>query len=153
MGSTGAMAAHMLCLLALVFSLGYSPTTVEGKGEWMGLDKLPHVNAPYITPKPWNVVKPTIRIPAADVKVYTTEESVLERRHDYKGVVIAAIGYRFDNSHKPIRRFEVLESLRSQAAQMGANTIVGLKMEENTPEPRFSDTELVMCGTAIYLDP
>jgi uncharacterized protein YbjQ (UPF0145 family) len=140
------MPAYTLCLLSFLFSLAYSPATVEGRGvASYEVTTSPHlVNQEVLDIVNQNMIR------SSDVKVYTTEESILGRRHDYKGVVLATMGYTFNNKHKPNHRVEVLENLRSRAAEMGANTIVGLKMEENTPH---GGTELVMYGTAVFLDP
>merc|ERR1711874_663825 len=143
-GTEQVMPAYTLCLLSFILSLAYSPATVEGRAGYE-VTTSPHL----VNQEVLDIVNPN-RIRSSDVKVYTTEESILGRRHDYKGVVLATMGYSFDYKHQPNRRVEVLENLRRRAAEMGANTIVGLKMEENTPH---SGTELVMYGTAVFLDP
>merc|ERR1711942_392196 len=95
----------------------------------------------------------------AEVKVYTTDEKMLERHdngglnipHSYKGVVVANIKAHGKASHPyPVTPTEqLLDSLRAKAAMMGANTIVGLKFE--TIKPLHGVALLVAYGTAVNI--
>merc|ERR1711942_433703 len=95
----------------------------------------------------------------ADVKVYTTEEKMLERHdngglnipHSYKGVVVANIkAHEKGSKPYPVTPTEqLLNSLRAKAAMMGANTIVGLKFE--TIQPQHGAALLVAYGTAVNI--
>merc|ERR1712243_210994 len=77
-------------------------------------------------------------IDPADVKVYTTNEKMLERHdngglnipHSYKGVVVASIqAYHIPYLERGNLKEELLDSLRAKAANMTANTIVGVRFE------------------------
>ena len=95
----------------------------------------------------------------ADVKVYTTDEKMLERHdngglnipHSYKGVVVANIKAHGKASQPyPVTPTEqLLDSLRAKAAMMRANTIVGLKFE--TIKPLHGGALLVAYGTAVNI--
>ena len=97
----------------------------------------------------------------AEVKVYTTEEMMLERHasggglnipHSYKGVVVANIKVTEDlypEDSNPVARTEqLLGNLRAKAAMMRANTIVGLKFETITTRVG-GEILIVAYGTAI----
>merc|ERR1712243_517922 len=95
----------------------------------------------------------------ADVKVYTTEEKMLERHdngglnipHSYKGVVVANIkAHEKGSKPYPVTPTEqLLNSLRAKAAMMNANVIVGLKFE--TIQPQRGGALLVAYGTAVNI--
>merc|ERR1719233_1978738 len=96
----------------------------------------------------------------AEVKVYTTEEKMLERHdsgglnipHSYRGVVVVNIKAQGDlhpeDSNPAARTEQLLGKLRAKAAKMRANTIVGLKFETITTRVR-GEMLMVAYGTAI----
>merc|ERR1712168_329717 len=97
----------------------------------------------------------------ADVKIYTTEEEMLERHasggglnipHSYRGVVVANIKATEDfypeDSNPAARTEQLLDNLRAKAAKMRANTIVGLKFETRPTRVR-GEILIVAFGTAI----
>ena len=96
----------------------------------------------------------------ADVRVYTTEEKMLERHdsgglnipHSYRGVVVANIMVQGDlypeDSNPAARTEQLLGKLRAKAAKMRANTIVGLKFETITTRVG-GEILIVALGTAI----
>ena len=95
----------------------------------------------------------------ADVRVYTTNEKMLERHdngglnipHSYKGVVVASIqAYDIPYLERGNLTEELLEGLRAKAANMTANTIVGVRFE--TIGRNGDDGALMIAyGTAVNI--
>ena len=96
---------------------------------------------------------------SADVRVYTTNEKMLERHdngglnipHSYKGVVVASIqAYDIPYLERGNLTEELLDSLRAKAANMTANTIVGVRFE--TIGRHGDDGALMIAyGTAVNI--
>merc|ERR1712013_345846 len=95
----------------------------------------------------------------ADVRVYTTNEKMLERHdngglnipHSYKGVVVASIqAYDIPYLERGNLTEELVDSLRAKAANMTANTIVGVRFE--TIGRNGDDGALMIAyGTAVNI--
>ena len=100
----------------------------------------------------------------AAVEVYTTNEPVMAKEIEYKGMLLVSkvkSSNMFSNigSGSKVRikglskltsdiREELLLELREKAVQAGANAIVGLRMETNSLFEGVLD--MVVYGTAVY---
>eukprot|EP00092_Neocalanus_flemingeri_P007931 GFUD01008558.1.p1 GENE.GFUD01008558.1~~GFUD01008558.1.p1 ORF type:complete len:115 (-),score=39.03 GFUD01008558.1:204-548(-) len=104
----------------------------------------------------------------AAVEVYTTNEPVMAKQMEYKGMLLASkvksrnmfsdIGSGFKSlvggEIKGLSKLtadireELLWELREKAVQAGANAIVGLRMETNSIFEGVLD--MVVYGTAVY---
>eukprot|EP00092_Neocalanus_flemingeri_P053284 GFUD01062576.1.p1 GENE.GFUD01062576.1~~GFUD01062576.1.p1 ORF type:complete len:236 (-),score=47.69 GFUD01062576.1:63-770(-) len=85
------------------------------------------------------------------VEVYTTNEPVMARHTEYKGMVLAnKINTESQSKMTLIIREELVRELREMAVKMEANAIVGLRME--TTSMLTGDLEILVYGTAIYFE-
>merc|ERR1712227_902805 len=80
------------------------------------------------------------------VEVYTTNGPCMNKTMEYKGLVIASKA-KSRNMSSDIRD-ELIWELKEKAANIGANAIVGLRMETNSVFEGVLD--MVVVGTAVF---
>ena len=103
-----------------------------------------------------------------DVEVYTTNEPAMTKNLEYRGLVmvskvksrnifsdisscfISCCGGEIKDLSKLTKevREELLEELKEKAVGVGANAVVGVRMETNSVYDGMVD--MVMVGTAVY---
>jgi len=105
------------------------------------------------TDKPENVVTTTPTIASNVVKLYTINEPHMAKKIKYKGMlhanIVKDLGRQDGESHTSTLREEVLQKLREEALEVGANAVVGIELETNTLS---RGVEVVAIGTAVYFE-
>ena len=106
-----------------------------------------------MTDKTENIADVTPTIASSVVEFYTTNEPLMAKKIEYKGILHANILKNLRRkkveSQMSGMREELLLKLKEKAMEVGANAVVGMQMEATI---LVHGLEMVAIGTAVYFE-